>query len=200
MCLLPFLQSCSLFVILDLLCVLLLCYWLCSLKLKLFEGLNCWPFVLCSLCLLLFLVLCIRNGLVSLWFAFGARHLFLILFSVRSSWWLLWCVASSSYSLFVNIGLVLCCCSRSLFFILIIMMCHCSVPIGLRFVIDIILWCWYVIRCLILFLSMVCVLGVSCFLFSNMIVLCSLGLWFERVHFPLFVVLRFDLVLVRCPL
>ena len=98
---------------------------------KLFEGLNCWPFVLCSVCLLLFLVLFIRNGLVILWFAFGARHLFLILFSVRSSWWLLWCVASSSYSLFVNIGLVLCCCSRSLFFILIIMICHCSVPLDL---------------------------------------------------------------------
>ena len=40
-CLLPFLQSCSLFFILDLLCVSFLCYWFCSLLLKLFEGLNC---------------------------------------------------------------------------------------------------------------------------------------------------------------
>ena len=36
--------------------------------------------------------------------------------------------------------------------------------------------------------------------FINMIVMCSLVLLFERVPFPLIVVLVFDLVLVRCPL
>ena len=35
--------------------------------------------------------------------------------------------------------------------------------------------------------------------FINMIVLCSLVLFFERLPFPLFVVSLFDLVLVRCP-
>jgi len=40
--------------------------------------------------------------------AFVFDCVFLTLFSVRSSWLLLWCVAISSYSLFVNVGLVLC--------------------------------------------------------------------------------------------
>ena len=48
---------------------------------------------------------------------------------MRSSWLLLWCVAISSYSVFVNVGLVLCGCSCSLFFFLIIMICYWSVPL-----------------------------------------------------------------------
>ena len=63
---------------------------------------------------------------------------FLILFSVRSSWLLLWCVAISSYSLFVNVGLVLCFarvrCSSFDYYELLL---FCA--LGLLFVIDIIL-------------------------------------------------------------
>ena len=67
----------------------------------------------CCVCLLAFVFDCV----------------FLTLFSVRSSWLLLWCVAISSYSLFVNIDLVLCSRVCSLFFMLIIMICYCSVPL-----------------------------------------------------------------------
>jgi hypothetical protein len=70
--------------------------------------------------------------------AFVFDCLFLTLFSVRSSWLLLWWSAISSYSLFVNVGLVLCFarvrCSSFDYYELLLFR-----ALGLLFVIDIIL-------------------------------------------------------------
>ena len=77
--------------------------------------------------------------------AFVFDCLFLTLFSVRSSWLLLWRVAISPYSLFVNVGRVLC-------FVRVFLVLHFDYyelllvcALGLIFVTDIILCYWYVI-------------------------------------------------------